>query len=182
MIRDSGDEPEQAGTPGRLRRSHGSVPSLCQSPKRFRPEKGNERMLVPDLIRIVDRSAFLGQPSIALPTGSFRNCRTELPPTDGPTLGTCLEPGFGSKRTITGKRGAMRSDLVYSAGRAIENRFLLATMVIRAVRVLHVNSTRTEDTANRALSDISEGRYASAVLPTLPPPPFIEPLLITPAA
>lgn len=76
----------------------------------------------------------------------------------------------------------MRSDLVYSAGRAIENRFLLATMVIRAVRVLHVNSTRTEDTANRALSDISEGRYASAVLPTLPPPPFIEPLLITPAA
>jgi len=74
----------------------------------------------------------------------------------------------------------MRSDLVYSAERAIENRFLLATMVIRAVRVHHVNSTRTEDTANRVLSDISAERYAPAVLPTLPV--FIEPLLITTSA
>lgn len=76
----------------------------------------------------------------------------------------------------------MRSDLVHSAERSIENRFLLASMVIRAVRVLHINSTRTEDTANRAFSDISDGRYASAVLPEPTPPPLIENLLITPAA
>lgn len=76
----------------------------------------------------------------------------------------------------------MRSNLVYSAGRTIENRFLLATVVIRAVRVLHINSTRTEDTANRVFSEISEGRYASAILPEPAPLPLIEPLLITPAA
>ena len=101
-------------------------------------------------------------------------------PTGGSQWGPCLEPGFGSKRTITGKRGVMRSNLVYSAGRTIENRFLLATVVIRAVRILHINSTRTEDTANRIFSDISEGRYASSVLPEPVPPPVIEPLLITP--
>lgn len=76
----------------------------------------------------------------------------------------------------------MRSDLVYSAGRAIENRFLLATVVIRAVRVLHIDSTRTEDTANKVFADISLGRYAPAALPEPAPLPLIEPLLITPAA
>lgn len=76
----------------------------------------------------------------------------------------------------------MRSDLVYSAGRAIENRFLLATVVIRAVRALHIDSTRTEDTANKVFSDISLGRYAPVALPEPPPPPLIEPLLITSAA
>lgn len=76
----------------------------------------------------------------------------------------------------------MRSDLVHSAGRAIENRFLLATVVIRTVRALHIDSTRTEDTANQALSEISQGRYAPAHLPEPAPPPLIETLLITPAA
>ncbi|MFZ0630593.1 MAG: hypothetical protein WA399_00835 [Acidobacteriaceae bacterium] len=76
----------------------------------------------------------------------------------------------------------MRSNLVYSAGRIIGNRFLLATVVIRAVRVLHINSTRTEDTANRVFSDISEGRYSPGTLPEPAAPPLIEPLLITPAA
>ncbi len=76
----------------------------------------------------------------------------------------------------------MRSDLVYSAGRIIPNRFLLATVVIRAVRVLHINSTRTEDTANRVFADISEGRYAHTALPKPAPPPLIESLLITAAA
>jgi len=76
----------------------------------------------------------------------------------------------------------MRSELVYSAGRVIENRFLLATVVSRAVRALHIDSTRTEDTANRVLSDVSQGRYASTTLPQPAPPPLIEPLLITTAA
>jgi len=76
----------------------------------------------------------------------------------------------------------MRSDLVYSAGRIIENRFLLATVVMQAVRVLHIDSTRTEDTANRVFSDISEGRFGPSALPKPARPPLIEPLLITPAA
>jgi hypothetical protein len=76
----------------------------------------------------------------------------------------------------------MRTDLVHSAGRVIENRFLLATVVIRAVRALHIASTRTEDTANKVLTDISHGRYASTTLPDPAPPPLIEPLLITSAA
>jgi hypothetical protein len=76
----------------------------------------------------------------------------------------------------------MRSELVYSAGRVVENRFLLATVVIRTVRALHIDSTRTEDTANQAFSDISQGRYSPAILPAPTVPPLIEPLLITPAA
>ena len=43
----------------------------------------------------------------------------------------------------------MRSALVYSAGLKIENRFLLSATVMRAVRKLHVRSTRTEDTLNK---------------------------------
>lgn len=76
----------------------------------------------------------------------------------------------------------MRSDLVYSAGHVIENRFLLATVVMRAVRALHIDSTRTEDTTNQAFADISQGRYAPLALAEPAPLPLIEPLLITPAA
>jgi hypothetical protein len=76
----------------------------------------------------------------------------------------------------------MRSDLVHSAGRTIENRFLLATVVMRAIRALHIQSTRTEDTANQVFTDIAQGRYAGTTLPEPVAPPLIEPLLITPAA
>ncbi|HTV83675.1 MAG TPA: hypothetical protein VME18_13605 [Acidobacteriaceae bacterium] len=76
----------------------------------------------------------------------------------------------------------MRSDLVYSAGIQIENRFLLATVVMRAVKTLHIDSTRTEDTANRVFADIADGRYVPSALPEPMPLPLIEPLLITPAA
>ena len=76
----------------------------------------------------------------------------------------------------------MRSELVYSAGLQIENRFLLATVVMRAVRKLHVQATRTEDTANRVLSDVAQGMYAPEALPEPVPAPAIEPLLIAPAA
>lgn len=76
----------------------------------------------------------------------------------------------------------MRSELVYSAGGVIENRFLLATVVMRTVRALHVNSTRTEDTANRAFADVAQGRYSPLALGDPAPPPLIEPLLIAPAA
>jgi hypothetical protein len=76
----------------------------------------------------------------------------------------------------------MRSNLVYSAGLKIENRFLLATVVMRAVRKLHIESTRTEDTTNRVFSEVAGGKYVSVQLPVITPPTTIEPLLIAPAA
>jgi hypothetical protein len=74
----------------------------------------------------------------------------------------------------------MRSKLVYSAGLKIENRFLLSATVMRAVRKLHVNSSRTEDTLNRVFADVAEGRYVDVELPPVAPPPAIDALLITP--
>ncbi|HEY6488044.1 MAG: hypothetical protein WCC26_01755 [Terracidiphilus sp.] len=74
----------------------------------------------------------------------------------------------------------MRSELVYSAGLKIENRFLLSAMVMRAVRKLHVNSGRTEDTLNRVFADVAEGRYTDIELPEIAPPPAIDALVVTP--
>jgi hypothetical protein len=76
----------------------------------------------------------------------------------------------------------MRSNLVYRAALKIENKFLLSTTVMQAVRKLHINSTRTEDTSNRVLIDVAEGRYAHGPLPEIVPPPTIGALLIVPAA
>lgn len=74
----------------------------------------------------------------------------------------------------------MRSELVHLARHRIENRFLLATVACQIIRVLHFDSTRTEDTANRAFSDISQGRYAPGKVPD--PVPLIDSLLVSPAA
>lgn len=71
----------------------------------------------------------------------------------------------------------MRSELVYSARIKIENNFLLAATVMRAVRKLHVSSSRTEDTVNRIFSEVSEGRYSHGELPEVVPPPPIDALL-----
>jgi hypothetical protein len=76
----------------------------------------------------------------------------------------------------------MRSELVYSAGLKIENRFLLSAMVMRAVRVLHVNSGRTEDTLNRVFAEVAQGRYADMEMPEVVPPPSIDALLVAPIA
>jgi hypothetical protein len=76
----------------------------------------------------------------------------------------------------------MRSDLVYAAHIQIHNRFLLSTVVMHAIRKLHINSTRTEDTANHVFSEVAQGRYIQVKLAPVAPPPTIEPLLITPAA
>jgi hypothetical protein len=72
----------------------------------------------------------------------------------------------------------MRSELVYSAGLRIENRFLLSATVMRAVRVLHVSSGRTEDTLNRVFADVAQGRYTDMELPKVAPPPAIDELVI----
>jgi hypothetical protein len=53
---------------------------------------------------------------------------------------------------------------------------------MRAVRKLHIDSTRTEDTTNRVFSEVAGGRYLSVQLPTLVPTTAIEPLMIAPAA
>lgn len=76
----------------------------------------------------------------------------------------------------------MRSELVHSAGHQIENRFLLATTVMRAVRKLHINSTRTEDSTNNVLAEVANGRYCQIELPPVVPPPSLGMLLIAPAA
>jgi hypothetical protein len=74
----------------------------------------------------------------------------------------------------------MRSELVYMAGLKITNRFLLSATVMRAVRVLHVNSGRTEDTLNRVFAAVGEGRYIDVKLPEIAPPPPIDALVVTP--
>ena len=76
----------------------------------------------------------------------------------------------------------MRSDLVYTAGLRVENRFLLATTIMLAVRKLHVDSTRTEDTINTVLVEVANSRQVIGALPDIVPPPTIDALLITPAA
>jgi hypothetical protein len=76
----------------------------------------------------------------------------------------------------------MRSNLVYSAGLKIENRFLLATVVMRAVRKLHIDSTRTEDTTNRVFAQVAEGKFVSVEMPVVKPAPAIDALLIASAA
>lgn len=76
----------------------------------------------------------------------------------------------------------MRSELVYAAGLQVENRFLLASTVMQAVRKLHVDSTRTEDTINKVFTEVASSRQFIGKLPEITPPPTIDTLLITSAA
>jgi hypothetical protein len=76
----------------------------------------------------------------------------------------------------------MRSELVYAAGLQIENRFLLASAAMRAVRLLHVDATRTEDTINKVFTEVANSRKIVHALPEVTPPPPIDTLLITPLA
>lgn len=72
----------------------------------------------------------------------------------------------------------MRSELVYSAGARISNRFLLSTVAMTAVRKLHINSTRIEDTTNQVFSEVAKGNYVEIKLPDVKVIPSIEPLLL----
>jgi hypothetical protein len=74
----------------------------------------------------------------------------------------------------------MRSDLVYSAGLQVHNRFLLASAVMRAVRKLHIDSTRTEDTINKVFVEMAKSPELIEKLPDITPPPPIDTLLIVP--
>ena len=75
----------------------------------------------------------------------------------------------------------MRSDLIYAAGLQVENRFLLASTAMRAVRKLHVGATRTEDTINRIFTEIAQSRPFIGALPKIEPPPPIDAFIITTA-
>lgn len=75
----------------------------------------------------------------------------------------------------------MRSNLVYAAGIQVGNRFLLASTAMQAVRKLHVDATRTEDTINRVFTEIANcGGQMVGKLPEIVPPPAIDELLIAP--
>ena len=76
----------------------------------------------------------------------------------------------------------MRSELVYSAGIQIQNRFLLSSVAMRAVKRLHLAATRVEDSANQVFTSIAAGTYVDVKMPQVKPQPAIEPLLIAPAA
>jgi len=75
----------------------------------------------------------------------------------------------------------MRSELVYSAGLQVPNRFLLSTLAMKAVRRLHVTNTRVEETTNQVFSDVANGDYLQVTLPEVKPVPVIETTLILPA-
>ncbi|HZD51336.1 MAG TPA: hypothetical protein VE178_21535 [Silvibacterium sp.] len=51
-----------------------------------------------------------------------------------------------------------------------------------AVRKLHLNSTRVEETANQVFTAVANGSYVQVSLPELKPPPHIDPVLISVAA
>lgn len=76
----------------------------------------------------------------------------------------------------------MRSELVYTAGIKIPNRFLLASVAMKAVQRLHVPTTRTEETANRVFSEVAHGRFTEVKMPLIKSEAPIEPLLISSAA
>ena len=71
----------------------------------------------------------------------------------------------------------MRSELVFEAGHCIGNRFLLSTTAMQACKMLHVPSTRTEDTVNKVLTEVAKGVCLHAELPEVTPPSPIEALI-----
>lgn len=75
----------------------------------------------------------------------------------------------------------MRSKRIYQAALKIENRFLLAASVMRAAKKLHIRSTRMQDTVNKVLSEVGNGKPVHGALPAITPPPAIDELLITSA-
>ena len=57
----------------------------------------------------------------------------------------------------------MRSNLVYAAGLRIKNRFLLASTAMIAVRKLHVQATRTEDTINKVFVEVADVFFEAVI-------------------
>jgi hypothetical protein len=51
---------------------------------------------------------------------------------------------------------------------------------MRAVRKLHVNAARTEDTINKVFTEVAASHQFIGELPEITPPPAIDALLISP--
>ena len=49
---------------------------------------------------------------------------------------------------------------------------------MRAARLLHISSTRTEDTLNSIFTNVAAGCYLNLKLPEVAPPPPIDELVI----
>jgi len=67
----------------------------------------------------------------------------------------------------------MRSEKVYRALSHIPNRFRLCQATARATKRMHIPSTRTQDTMNAVLSEISSGTFGEVIEargPATPPP------------
>jgi hypothetical protein len=67
------------------------------------------------------------------------------------------------ERMLHSWRFPLRSEIVFEAALKVPNRYSLCLAAARATRRLHVPSTRTQDTMNQVLSDISSGRYGSVI-------------------
>ena len=69
----------------------------------------------------------------------------------------------------------MRSEQVYLALTRIPNRFRLCQATARVARVVHLPQTRTEDTVNSVLLDISKGMHNNVFAPVeLKPAPALD--------
>ena len=69
----------------------------------------------------------------------------------------------------------MRSEQVYRALTRIPNRFRLCQATARVTRVTHMQQTRTEDTVNNALMDISLGKHGNVFGPVkIKPVPALD--------
>jgi len=75
----------------------------------------------------------------------------------------------------------MRSRLVYEAGLKVKNRFLLASIVMQAVRKMHAAPAPTEDTVNRVFAKVATAQYAHGQLPDVTPSSSVDALLIPPS-
>lgn len=69
----------------------------------------------------------------------------------------------------------MRSEQVYKALTRIPNRFRLCQATARVTRVIHMPQTRTEDTMNNVLLEISKGMHGGVSAPVeLKPTPAMD--------
>ena len=70
----------------------------------------------------------------------------------------------------------MRSEKVYRALSHIPNRFRLCQATARATKRMHIPSTRTQDTMNAVLGEISSGTFGEVVKTSRPaaPPPAVD--------
>jgi hypothetical protein len=93
----------------------------------------------------------------------------------------CFPGREAAPKLVCAKRGSMRSELVYSAGLRVPNRYLLSTLAMKAVHRLHVTNTRVEETTNQVFSVVANGAYLRVTLPEVKSVRDVDSILISPA-